>query len=144
MTELDKKFGRAAKRVLVVEKRPQLRELLGDLLRRRGLDVTEQSPEDTDLHHGCPYDAVVFNADQNDMRRKRWLFGYAPTQGRTRLVALHEEGHRPEYNRREIDAALPYPLSVTELVHAVLGGDTRIQRLADPPSPSAVLIHKTD
>jgi CheY-like chemotaxis protein len=108
------------KRVLLVEARSELRELLSSLLRRRGLEVTEQRPEETDLLHGCPYDAVVFNADQKQLRRQRWLFGYAPPRRRTRLVALHSGGD-PDFGCHEVDIALPYPISMSDLVNAVLG-----------------------
>ena len=108
------------KKVLLVEARAELRELLSGLLQRRGLEVTEQRPEETDLLHGCPYDAVIFNADQKRLRRQRWLFGYAPPKSRTRLVALHG-GDIPEFDSHEVDATLPYPVSMSALINAVLG-----------------------
>jgi len=107
-------------KVLLVEARTELRELLSGLLRRRGIEVTEQLPEETDLLHRCPYDAVVFNADQKRLRRKRWLFGYRPPKRRTRLVALHS-GVGPEFETHEVDASLPYPVSMSALINAVLG-----------------------
>lgn len=108
------------KKVLLVEARTELRELLSGLLQRRGLEVTEQRPEETTLLHGCPYDAVVFNADQKRLRRQRWLFGYAPPKRRTRLVALHS-GDGPAFGGHEVDATLPYPVSMSDLINAVLG-----------------------
>lgn len=110
----------APTKVLLVEARTELRELLSGLLKRQGLEVTEQRPEETDLLHGCPYDAVVFNADQKRLRRQRWLFGYAPPKRRTRLVALHS-GDGPAFGGHEVDATLPYPVSMSDLVNAVLG-----------------------
>ncbi len=110
----------APKKVLVVEARTELRELLSGLLRRRGLEVTEQLPDETDLLHGCPYDAVVFNADQKRLRRRRWLFGYKPPKRRTRLVALHA-GDGPGFGHHEVDATMPYPVSMSALVNALLG-----------------------
>jgi DNA-binding response OmpR family regulator len=116
------------KKVLLVEARAEMRELLSGLLQRQGLEVTEQSPEETDLQRRCPYDAVIFNADQKRLQRKRWLFGYKPPKHRTRLVALHDgdsdsdgDGEAPEFGCNEVDATLPYPVSMSELINAVLG-----------------------
>ena len=136
---------RPAHRVLVVERKHELRRLLGDLLRRKGLDVTEQCPETTDLLHGaCPYDAVVFNADQKAMRRHRWLFGVKPSPRQTRLVALHETA--PDSLTRAaqqgVDATLPYPFSVTELVNAVLGNTDRISHATQRSSSKSPSLRK--
>jgi len=109
------------KKVLLVEARADLRELISGLLQRRGLEVTEQRPEETDLLHGCPYDAVIFNADQKRLRRRRWLFGTTPPKRRTRLVALHS-GDGPGFTGHEVDATLPYPVSMSALINAVLDG----------------------
>ncbi len=115
------RHGQPPPKVLLVEARTELRELLSGLLERRGMDVTVQLPDETDLLHGCPYDAVVFNADQKRLRRQRWLFGYAPPKRRTRLVALHS-GDGPDFGNHEVDATLPYPVSMSALINAVLGG----------------------
>jgi len=112
--------------VLLLEQQSALRSTLRDLLRRRGLDVTAQAPEGipagADLFQSpCPWDAVVFNATQRPVRRKRWLFGYRPARGQTRLVALCDQDPPPLYERHEVDVTLPYPLSVSALVNAILG-----------------------
>ncbi len=114
----------APKKVLLVEARAEMRQLLSGLLQRRGLEVTEQRPEETDLLHDCPYDAVIFNSDQKRLRRQRWLFGFRPPKRRTRLVALHNGSSNdaePELQSNEVDASLPYPVSISELINAVLG-----------------------
>ncbi len=114
VTDLD-----TPKKVLLVEARAELRELLSGLLQRQGIEVTEQRPEETSLLRACSYDAVIFNADQKRLQRKRWLFGYKPPKHRTRLVALHT-GDDPEFGCNEVDATLPYPVSMSELINAVL------------------------
>ncbi len=122
-------------RVLVLERQSALRRALRDLLRRQGLEVTAGTPESVDLQSGdCPWDAVVFNATQRSVRRQRWLFGYRPDPQQTRLVALHEGGPPPAYERYEVDAMLPYPFTVSRLMNAILGQERQPVR----PSPSRV------
>jgi hypothetical protein len=107
VTDLD-----TPKKVLLVEARTEMRELLSGLLQRQGLEVTEQRPEETNLLRTGSYDAVIFNADQKRLQRRRWLFGYRPPKHRTRLVALHS-GDNPEFGCNEVDATLPYHIVLT-------------------------------
>jgi hypothetical protein len=127
--------------VLLLERQESLRHALRDLLRRKGLDVTASVPDGVDLMEaGCCWDAVVFNPSQRRLRRQRWLFGYRPARGRTRLVAMCGEegaGTAPHYARHEVDATLPYPLSVSALVSAILGEEPRVTRKGQPRRPLA-------
>lgn len=109
-------------RVLLLERQPALRHALRDLLRNQGMEVTAAAPEAVKLGaNDWAWDAVVFTPEQRPLKRQRWLFGHRPPLGRTRLVALHDQDRSPAYDAHEVDASLPYPLSVSTLVQAILG-----------------------
>lgn len=119
------------RRVLVVEEEEELRHLLAYVLRRHGLDVTEECPARANLLNSEGlYDAVVFNVLNTSLHRRRWLFGYKPPMRRTRLVALQDRAPEQAPGRHAVDVTLPYPVSASVLVRAVTG-DSALTLTAD-------------